>query len=635
MRSKVLFALMVLTAGLVAQPGAARAWWNDDWSARKPVAVDTSAAGGNIADAIGTLPVLIRLHSGNFRFEAAKEDGSDLRFVAGDDKTPLKYHVEKWDSLLGEAFVWVQIPDLKPGAKSSLWLYYGNRKAPSAADAKGTFDADTVLAWHFGERNAPARDSSAWGNNSSTPVTAADGALIGTGLRLDGSAPVSVPATPSLAWNAGGVMTFSVWVKPGSAQESAALYSRQDGVSSMVVGLADGVPFVEIADAAGPSRIMGTQPLAVGSWRHLAVSAAGGGVTLYVDGQAVASGAASLPALAGPALLGGAVAQPAAADAGADAAASAPVSLAAFVGEMDEVRLAKAARAPGYLKAEAVNQGPDGAKFLTLGQDEETASWISGYFAVILRSVTLDGWVVIGILAVMALISWLVMVDKAVSLSRLEKANERFLSRFRELSGDMLPKGSVGSHPVGSMGGRLSSEEREAFESSPLYRIYRTSAVEMRGRMSGGQGRALSAESIAAIRASLDSVQVRELQSMNRLMVMLTIAISGGPFLGLLGTVVGVMITFAAIAASGDVNVNAIAPGIAAALVATVAGLAVAIPALFGYNWLLTRVKNASATMNVFVDELVTKLAEAAHRAAPGGVSSPVHAPSSSPANAE
>jgi biopolymer transport protein ExbB len=72
-----------------------------------------------------------------------------------------------------------------------------------------------------------------------------------------------------------------------------------------------------------------------------------------------------------------------------------------------------------------------------------------------------------------------------------------------------------------------------------------------------------------------------------------------------------VMITFAAIAAAGDVNVNAIAPGIAAALVATVAGLVVAIPALFGYNWLLSRVKNISATLHVFVDELVTKVAEA------------------------
>ena len=92
--------------------------------------------------------------------------------------------------------------------------------------------------------------------------------------------------------------------------------------------------------------------------------------------------------------------------------------------------------------------------------------------------------------------------------------------------------------------------------------------------------------------------------------VLLTIAISGGPFLGLLGTVVGVMITFAAVAQSGDVNVNAIAPGIAAALAATVAGLAVAIPALFGYNYLLTKIKSASNDMHVFIDEFVTKLAE-------------------------
>jgi len=77
-----------------------------------------------------------------------------------------------------------------------------------------------------------------------------------------------------------------------------------------------------------------------------------------------------------------------------------------------------------------------------------------------------------------------------------------------------------------------------------------------------------------------------------------------------------VMITFAAIAASGDVNVNAIAPGIAAALAATVAGLIVAIPALFGYNWLLTRIRNSSAELQVFVDELLTRTAEAYRRKA-------------------
>ncbi len=93
-------------------------------------------------------------------------------------------------------------------------------------------------------------------------------------------------------------------------------------------------------------------------------------------------------------------------------------------------------------------------------------------------------------------------------------------------------------------------------------------------------------------------------------MVWLTISISGGPFLGLLGTVIGVMITFAAIAQAGDVNVNAIAPGTAAALVATVAGLGVAIPCLFGYNYLNTRIKEIVADKRVFVDEFVTRIAE-------------------------
>ena len=120
----------------------------------------------------------------------------------------------------------------------------------------------------------------------------------------------------------------------------------------------------------------------------------------------------------------------------------------------------------------------------------------------------------------------------------------------------------------------------------------------------------IGAAAIEAIRATLDASQTRMGQSLGNQMVWLTISISGGPFLGLLGTVVGVMITFAAIAAAGEVNVNAIAPGTAAALVATTAGLAVAIPCLFGYNYLNTRIKGITTDMRVFVDELVARLAE-------------------------
>jgi biopolymer transport protein ExbB len=153
------------------------------------------------------------------------------------------------------------------------------------------------------------------------------------------------------------------------------------------------------------------------------------------------------------------------------------------------------------------------------------------------------------------------------------------------------------------------------YGASTLYRLYHHGVRELNKRIEGQtvsaqRSMVLSAQSTEAIRAAMDATMTRLQQSLSSQMVLLTIAISGGPFLGLLGTVIGVMITFAAIALSGDVNVNAIAPGTAAALAATVAGLSVAIPALFGYNWLNTRIKNINADNRVFVDEFVTRIAE-------------------------
>ena len=124
--------------------------------------------------------------------------------------------------------------------------------------------------------------------------------------------------------------------------------------------------------------------------------------------------------------------------------------------------------------------------------------------------------------------------------------------------------------------------------------VYEIGCREVNERLHGGRtlpDGTIAPQSLAAIRSAMDAQMVREIERLNNLMVLLTIAIAGGPFIGLLGTVVGVMITFAAIAAAGDVNVNAIAPGIAAALLATVAGLAVAIPSLFGYNYFQVRIK--------------------------------------------
>src|SRR6185312_3802652 len=96
--------LCLVLAAAIFFPHEAQAWWNGDWSYRTKISI----AAGKLA---GTerMPVLVRLHDGNFKFTDAKEDGSDLRFVAADDKTPLKFHIESYDNLLGVALIWVDV----------------------------------------------------------------------------------------------------------------------------------------------------------------------------------------------------------------------------------------------------------------------------------------------------------------------------------------------------------------------------------------------------------------------------------------------------------------------------------------------------------------------------------------------
>ena len=612
----LMLALLLLAA---LWPSSASAWWNEQWTLRKKITIDTGPSGAGITDAMGPAPVLVRLHVGNFRFGAAKEDGGDLRFVAADDKTPLKHHVEKYDSLLGEALVWVGVPDLKPGAKNDIWLYYGNQKAPAAVDAKGTYDPDTLLVYHFNDRSTPAQDVTAWANTAQNAVPAADGAIIGQGARLDGQTALMLPGSPSLVVAENGELTFSLWVKMTGPQPGAVLFSRSEGANGLTVGLDNGIAYVEVTNGGNVQRSAGGAAIAAGTWHQIAFTAKAAQITLYVDGNKAATLAAGLPTMTGPAQLGraaSAVAPPAdaaapAADAAAPAAVPA-VAAAGFAGDIDEFQLAKVARPPGFIKLGAIGHGPDQAKLIAFSVDEENAGWFSGgYLGVLLRAVTLDGWIVIGLLAIMAFVSWYVMVDRVSYLNRVAAGNNIFLKHFRETStdiGGLLQLDAQENDPA--FGGELGKKQRKVVHASPLYRLFAAGAQEIRRRFAGGGYRRLSPQAIQSIRAVLDSGFVRESQRLNRLMVMLTIAISGGPFLGLLGTVVGVMITFAAIAASGDVNVNAIAPGIAAALVATVAGLGVAIPALFAYNYLTIRIKDASSEMQVFVDEFITRIAE-------------------------
>ena len=531
---------------------AGHAWWNEEWTGRKKITL--SGPPGELAD----VPVLIRLHTGNFDFFSANENGGDVRLIAGDDKTELKFHFEKWDGINELALIWVKIPKLSP--QTEIYLYFGNETAAPAGDPKGTYDASSAI-YHFAEPQGDARDSGSSGLHAQQSTAQHVAASFSNGgAGFNGSQSVTLPPV-----HTGNGYTFSAWVKPVSPDGTV---YRSDNMS---VILADGTVKVQ----SGAASLASTEAVSPGQWFHIGFTISDV-LRLYVNGKPAGEfQGAVLPT--GSTVLGN-----------------------GFKGEMDEVHVSGLARDSAWMLVQAA-QGPDG-KLVTLGEDEaaEGGGEVS-YMGIILQSLTVDGWVAICVLAVMLMIATWVMYSKAVYISRVDKSNSRFMDKFRELSTDLALIDK--SHGMG-----------KDFEHSSLYRIYHIGAAELTHRFrntdAAAIGKSLTPQSLDAIRASLDAGLVEEIQRMNKFMVLLTIAISGGPFIGLLGTVMGVMITFAAIAAAGDVNVNAIAPGIAAALAATVAGMGVAIPSLFGYNYLASRIKAIVSRMHIFVDEFITKLAE-------------------------
>jgi len=594
-----LFALMV---PMVASAGS---WWNGDWKYRKEIDLDLSPTGGNVAGSAENVPVLIRLSLGNFSyFNDTKPDGSDFRLIAGDDKTPLKFHFEKYDVADQMALLWVSVPRLTGGAKTDkIYAYYGNPDAPSAADPAGTYDVSQVLELPFSDSGAAPADLTAYKNNptaSTAELTPAS--LIAGGAKFSGKESITVPASASLRLLPSQGFTASAWLRIGQPQQAT------------VLRLADQAKYIDLtvegsrlaahaAFGGAPVSVTQTSDLTMDQWHHVAITVGADKLTLYVDGLPVASAPVQSAEIGGSFTIGSGA------------------GTGFLNGEIDEVEVAKTVRSSDWLKASAESQGSD-AKLVVYGADGQKDSGSQGsYFVTIAKNLTVDGWVVIGICMSMLVIALMIMLLKAIFLTRVERANARFLKEFRRLSGDAaaLDKPSAAAEDRDLLAtapsmAELANDDHK-YGASTLYRLYHHGVFELNKRISGKTVGAqhsptLSAQSIDAIRAAMDSSMTRLQQTLSSQMVLLTIAISGGPFLGLLGTVIGVMITFAAIALSGDVNVNAIAPGVAAALAATVAGLTVAIPALFGYNWLNTRIKSVTADNRVFVDEFVTRIAE-------------------------
>jgi len=203
--------------------------------------------------------------------------------------------------------------------------------------------------------------------------------------------------------------------------------------------------------------------------------------------------------------------------------------------------------------------------------------------------------VIIFVLVVFSIMAWSVMASKAVQMRRAKKLNQLFNTEFRQLNNVLAIH-----------------DRRIQVEGCPLFTVYQEGCLELDARLktAGGEGRkpVLSLKATEHVKRTLERAVAQESLKLESGLILLAIAVSGAPFLGLLGTVWGVMSTFGGIAQSGSASMTAMAPGVAAALITTVAGLLVAIPSMFGYNWLVHNLRVLTVDLDNFAQELVSKM---------------------------
>ncbi|MCP4899620.1 MAG: Tol-Pal system subunit TolQ [bacterium] len=208
-----------------------------------------------------------------------------------------------------------------------------------------------------------------------------------------------------------------------------------------------------------------------------------------------------------------------------------------------------------------------------------------------LRFFLATGWVakiVLAILVLFSLASWSVILAKWKELAAARRDSERFLRIFRKAS-------------------RLNqvAEAAPAHQGSPLAIMFQTGYAEIETqlkvvRKTAAHDTSVRIKSLDGVSRSLQRATASEQERLSRALPLLATTASATPFIGLFGTVWGIMNTFHAIGATGSTSILTVAPGIAEALINTAAGLLAAIPAVVAYNHLLTKVRHLRRRMDDF-----------------------------------
>jgi biopolymer transport protein TolQ len=228
---------------------------------------------------------------------------------------------------------------------------------------------------------------------------------------------------------------------------------------------------------------------------------------------------------------------------------------------------------------------------------------LSGGVAELVLSAGPIAKVVLSILAVFSIICWALIVEKWWEFRRIRRESQRFVRIFRDARRFSVVYGAAKKH-------------RE----SPLAQLYLAAGQELASTVGGVEitdhvledtDEGLAPERVESISRAMRRAAAAEVARMERYLPFLATTASSAPFIGLFGTVWGIMTSFQSIGAQGSANLAVVAPGISEALIATAAGLGAAIPAVMGYNFFVNRVKRWAVEMDGFSLELLNVFSRA------------------------
>ena len=208
------------------------------------------------------------------------------------------------------------------------------------------------------------------------------------------------------------------------------------------------------------------------------------------------------------------------------------------------------------------------------------------------NNATPEGKAIIILLVGFSLLAWSVMGAKAIEMRRAARMNQYFNEEFAR------QKNVLAIY-----------ERNVEVEGCPNYTVYKAGSSELQARLQNSKKPGeVSLKAMEHIKRALERTVAQEALKLESGLIFLAIAVSGAPFLGLLGTVWGVMSAFSYVAMKGNADLATMAPGVSAALITTVAGLLVAIPSMFGYNWLVHHLRVLTVELDNFAQDLVSKM---------------------------